>query len=163
MSILQTFMRKNGIFRYTANVLIVNQTRLVSTKSREISVQTPGGSLQEYDKSIKCVLVFLVLISSLTVFILPLLLFYTDCVCVFIKSPPQSLSQFPLLTPVSSDMFFCCLLTLSVFLRLGRRGAPSELKGDRSDGRQHGGEVLQLQHASNVSGAVLPPLCTLHL
>ena len=49
-------------------------------------------------------------------------------------------------------------LSLSLSCRLGRRGAPSELKGDRSNGRQHGGEVLQLQHTQNVSSAAFPSL-----
>lgn len=46
---------------------------------------------------------------------------------------------------------FLCPTPLTLFVRLGWCRASPELKGDRSNGRQHGGEVLQLQHPSNVS------------
>lgn len=52
---------------------------------------------------------------------------------------------------------------LALFVRLGWCRASPELKGDWSNGRQHRGEVLQLQHPSNVSpSATASPLPTSH-
>lgn len=64
--------------------------------------------------------------------------------------------------PLTYIYIFFCFPSLSSF-RLGGRRATSKLEGDGSNGRQHRGEVLQLQHTSNVSPAAthhpspLPP------
>lgn len=55
------------------------------------------------------------------------------------------------LFPLSLLSLIMLPLSFSLSVRLGWRRASSELKGDWSNGRQHGGEVLQLQHTPNVS------------
>lgn len=102
--------------------------------------QTPGGFLQKRDKSINGFF-FLILTSSFC--------------SLFSRTHPFHLSLSPrhsltyLIPPLRPFTHYA----LSLSLRLGRRRASSELKGDGSNGRQHRGEVLQLQHPSNVSPA----------